>query len=233
MPVVAARYVYGGAAYGTLPYGGDQPATIIPTRDVDGIIFLTSNDRYQVVSCSYGGAVSTPPEFRYWYAAPAPWAEMVNEVNFVPPFFSLDEDALVPAASLELPFRRSNAGQEMLVKGVIVEFVPRPYATNESGVIDTGTNVGFSIHLEGQGVIDYTKMGGDSKTSGMVQSATQTFTSTVLEHSSDPWPNVRSLYMQVRMPERVRAVRAVLSDIELCAIVNVSILGDHVPGRQA
>lgn len=42
------------------------------------IYYVTSNDRYQVLSVAARGTTTTPPEFRYWNASPPAWGEEVG-----------------------------------------------------------------------------------------------------------------------------------------------------------
>jgi hypothetical protein len=228
--VEAPRLVYGGGAYGVMPYGGYISADIIPTRNVSGIIFLTSNDRYQVVSCSYGGTFSTPPEFRYWYAGPAPWAEDLAMDGYIPPYFSEDEDGTTPTASLELPFRKFPQGQEGEVQGVTVEFIPRPSSLTEDD-ITAGTTVSFDVTVEAQGVRNWTD-GVGASTLGMMQSSTFSFSEDGAEQGSSIWPNIRTEFFPCRLRNRCRGARAVISNIQLCEIVSVSLVGTTLPGRE-
>ena len=221
---------YGGSRFGRVPFGGDSPATIIPTRNTSGITFLTSNDRYQVIACSYGGSLSTPPEFRYWNATPPAWAEELANDDYIPPFYSADEDMVVPVGSLELPFRRLKAPQEMLVKGVLVEFVPRPSSIT-SETIGSTTTCGFTVFVEGQAVPDYERdvTGG---TSGMVQSSVQSFSELAGEQPDSPWPNIRTVTLHTRIQQRLLAARVVIQNIKLVEIMSVALVGDtNVPGR--
>ena len=221
---------FGGSRFGRVPFGGDGPATVIPTRNVSGIIFLTSNDRYQVVSCSYGGSLTTPPEFRYWYSGPAPWAEDLAMDGYIPPYYSEDEDGTIPIGSLELPFRKFSQGQEGEIQGVTVEFIPRPSSLTED-VVTSGANIGFSVQVEGQGVRDYTVGTGD-QTVGMVTSDTFTFTEESEEQGSSPWPNIRTAWFPCRITNKVKAARVVVSNVQLVEIVGVHLVGTSVPGRE-
>lgn len=229
MTVASPRLVYGGGAYGVMPYGGYISATIIPTRNVSGIIFLTSNDRYQVVACSYGGTLDTPPEFRYWYAGPAPWAEDLAADGYIPPYYSEDEDGVIPTGSLELPFRKFQQGREGEIQGVTVEFVPRPTALT-GDTVTSGANVGFTVSVEAQGVRDYTA-GTGASTIGMLASDTFTFSEEVSEQGSSIWPNVRTEWFPCRISNRCKAARVVIEDIALCQIVGVHLVGSTLSGR--
>jgi hypothetical protein len=222
-----ANYRYGSTRYGAQPYGGLSPATIIPTRNVSGITFLTSNDRYQVVACSYGGTLDTPPEFRYWYAAPAPWAEELNQDEYLPPYHTADEDGTTPAGTLELPYRRIKSPQEMTASGVVVEFIPRPTAIAET--LDSMTVLGFSVQIEGQGVADYTRAGAGALTSGVTRSDILTFAEDTTDQESSTWPNIRTVYLPCRIRDRLRAARVLVTDITLCEILSVQLIGktDH------
>lgn len=225
------RRTYGGAAYGVVPYGGTISASIIPTRNVSGILFLTSNDRYQVVACSYGGTLDVAPEFRYWYAAPPSWAEELNNDSFLPPYYSEDEDGTIPTGSLELPFRKLKSPQEMIVKGVVVEFIPRPSSITSDTVSDSAT-LGFSVKVEGQGTPDYERAvtGGNT---GIIVSNTETFSESVTTQPAEPWPNIRTEWFPCRIQQRCRAARVVLTDVKLVQIVSVQLIGDtSIPVRQ-
>lgn len=223
-------YRYGSSRFGTQPYGGLSPAQVIPTRPVSGIIFLTSNDRYQIVSCSYGGTLDAPPEFRYWYANPPAWGENLNNDQYLPDFYSADENGDIPAGTLELSFRTLKSPQEMLVKGVTVEFIPRPSALTNESLNDTDT-VGFSAHVEGQGVPEYTRAASGG-TSGMIVSTTETFSELANDQSSSVWPNVRTASLPCRILQRVSAARVILTNIQLCEIVSVQLIGDvNIPAR--
>jgi len=223
-------YRYGSTRFGAQPYGGLSPAQVIPTRPVTGIIFLTSNDRYQVVSCSYGGSLSEPPEFRYWNANPPAWAENLNNDLYLPDFYSADENGDIVNGTLELPFRGLKSPQEMLVKGVTVEFIPRPAALTNESLNDTDT-IGFSCYVEAQGVPDYSRAASGGA-SGMIVSNVETFSDMANDQSSDVWPNVRTASMPCRIQQRVSAARVVLTDIQLCEITSVQLIGDvNIPAR--
>ena len=230
MTVAAPRLVYGGGAYGTFPYGGYIPANIIPTRNVSGITFLVSNDRYQVVACSFGGTLSTPPEFRYWYAGPAPWAESIAQDSFIPPYYSEDEDGLIPVGSLELPFRSFSKGQEGEIAGVTVEFVPRPSAITDD-TITSGADVTFSVHVEASGVRGRTSDAEGTTTTGMLVSDTFNFSEEADVQASDIWPNIRTVWYPTRIQTRCTAARVVLTNIRLCEILSVNLTGKTLPGR--
>lgn len=231
MPVIAGRQTYGGTTYGALLYGGESPATVIPTRNVSGILFLTSNDRYQVVTCSYGGTLDVAPEFRYWYAAPPSWAEELNNDSFLPPYYSADEDGTIPTGSLELPFRKLKSPQEMLIKGVVVEFIPRPSSLTSNTVSDSAT-LGFSVQVEGQATPDYERAvtGG---TTGMIVSETLSFSESVTVQPDEPWPNIRTEWFPCRIQQRCRAARVILTSVKLVEILSVQLIGDtSIPVRQ-
>jgi len=223
-------YRYGSTRFGGLPFGGGSPASVIPTRPISGIIFLTANDRYQIVSCSYGGDLSTPPEFRYWYAQLPGWAENLNNDDYIPDFYSADENGDIPVGSLELPFRLLKYPKEMLIKGISVEFVPRPSTLTNESLNDSDT-LGFSVHIEAQGVPDYTRSGTYGR-SGMLSSQTETFSESVMDQDSDIWPNIRIVSMPCRIQQRVSAARIIFSDIKLCQIMSVALIGDtNIPAR--
>lgn len=226
MTVAAARLVYGGAAYGTLPYAGYIPATIIPTRDVDGIIFLASNDRYQVVSCSYGGTFSVAPEFRYWYANPAPWEEEIAADGYIPPYYAQDEDGVLPIGSIELPFRKFSKNQEGEIVGVIVEFMPRPTDILEDQ-LTVGSDLTFDVKIEAQGVPGYTQTG----LGGTLVSPTKSFSEDMSTQDSTAWPDVRTKFFACRVEGRVSAARVLISNIRLCKILGVHLMGTTMPGR--
>jgi hypothetical protein len=231
MTVVAPRRTYGGDAYGVIAYGGLSPASVIPTRNVSGIMFITSNDRYQVVTCSYGGSLDVAPEFRYWYAAPPSWAEELNNDSFLPPYYSQDEDGAIPTASLELPFRKLKAPQELLVKGVVVEFIPRPSSLTSDTVADAAT-LGFSVQVEGQATPDYERAVSGGNT-GIVVSETLSFSESVTTQPSEPWPNIRTEWFPCRIQQRCRAARVVLTNVKLVEILSVQLIGDtSLPVRQ-
>ena len=221
---------YGGSRFGRVPFGGDSPATVIPTRNVSGIIFLTSNDRYQVVACSYGGSLTTPPEFRYWYSGPAPWAEDLAMDGYIPPYYSEDEDGTIPTGSLELPFRKFSQGQEGEVQGVVVEFIPRPSALTED-IVTSGANVSFTVKVEAQGVRDWTA-GSGAQTVGMLTSDTFTFSEEADSQGSSPWPNIRTEWFPTRLTNKAKAARVVIGSVQLCEIVGVHLVGSTLPGRE-
>lgn len=226
----ATVFRYGSARFGNTPYGGLSPRTVIPTRNVSGIIFLTSNDRYQVVSCSYGGTLDTPPEFRYWYAAPPAWAEQLNNDGYIPPWYSADEDTTIPVGSLELPYRRLKAPQEMLVEGVIIEFVPRP-ASLSTDVVASSTTCGFTVFVEGQGIPDYARANA-GMSSGVVQSDVETFSELASVQPDNPWPNIRTIHLPTRIQQRCNAARVVIQNIKLVEILAVQLVGStNIPGR--
>lgn len=226
LPVTTTTHAYrfGSHRFGFVPYGGLSRSTTVPTRNVSGIIFLTSNDRYQVVSCSYGGTLDVAPEFRYWYAAPAPWAEELSNDEHIPPFYSQDEDGTIPVGSIELPYRAIKNPQEERIAGVLVEFIPRPSSLDSDSVWPVHT-VGFSVRVEGQGVQGYQVAGSGGGNVGIVTSNTCTFSEDVDEHGSSPWPNVRTEFFPCRLSSRVRAARVVITDLQLIEIVSVSLMG--------
>lgn len=226
MTVLAPRRVYGGFAYGTAGYGGLISATIVPTRNVDGIIFLSSNDRYQVVSCSYGGTFSVAPEFRYWYANPAPWEEEVAQDGYIPPYYAEDEDGTIPVGSLELPFRKFSKNQEGQINGVIVEFMPRPSSLLEDD-LTAGSDITFSVRTEAQGVPGLNQTG----IGGTLISATKSFSEDMADQGSTVWPNIRTEFFPCRIEGKVLAARVVLSNIRLCKIMGVHVIGGTLPGR--
>ena len=221
---------FGSRRYGNTLYGGLSPRTIVPTRDSSGIVFLTANDRYQVISCSYGGDGSTPPEFRYWYANTPGWAEDLNNDSFFPEWYSKDEDGTITKGTLELAFQPARNNTEMFVQNVTVEFVPRPATlTNES--FDSDVTVGFSCHVEAQGVADYSRSTG-VRTTGMVVSNTETFSELASAQDGGIWPNIRTVTFPCRIQQRVQSARVVLTDIQLCEILSVTLMGESaVPAR--
>lgn len=226
----ATVFRYGAARYGNTVYGGLAPRNVIPTRNVSGIIFLTSNDRYQVVSCSYGGTLDTPPEFRYWFAAPPAWAETLNNDDYIPPWYSADEDGAIPVGSLELPYRRLKAPQEMLVEGVIVEFVPRPSSLT-GDVVASSTTCGFTVFVEGQAVPDYDRTGSGGQT-GIIQSATQSWSELASDQANEPWPNIRTVQLHTRIQQRLLGARVILQNVKLVEILAVQLVGStNIPGR--
>lgn len=217
-------YRYGSGAYGAIPYGGEAPATLIPTRNVSGIIFFTANDRYQVITCSYGGTIDTVPEFRYWYANAPGWGETLAGDTLLPDWFSDDEDGAIPVGSLELPYRQTKSPQEMRVEGVTVEFIPRPSIINESG-IGSADNIGFTAKVEGIGVPDFTRDAENSYTSGVVQSDPVSYSLAANDAASTEWPNIITVNLRCRLLQNVRAARVILTDISLCEILSVQLRG--------
>lgn len=226
----ATVYRYGSQRFGITLYGGLTGANVGVSRNVTGIIFLTSNDRYQVVTCSYGGTSSTPPEFRYWYAAPPSWGEELNGVSFIPPYFVANEDGIIPVGSIETPYRLLKAPQEARISGVMVEFIPRPGSLT-SDQITSDAEIGFTVQVEGQGVPDYvrdTPIGN----SGIVISNAISWSEDAAAQTAEPWPNIRTQFVPCRLTTRVRAARVLLSNISLCEIVSVSLVGGtDIPGR--
>lgn len=228
---MSITYRYGSGAYGAFPYAGDSPKALVPTRDPSGIIFLTANDRYQVISCSFGGDSSNPPEFRYWYAGPPGWAENLNNDSYFPDWYSADELGTVTTGSLETPFRSVKGPQEMLVKNVTVEFIPRPSALT-TDALDSDVTIGFSCYVEAQGIPEYSRAADLSRTSGMIVSNTETFSELASAQSALVWPNIRTVTFPCRIQQRVSAARVILTNIQLCEIVSVQLIGDvNVPAR--
>lgn len=226
-------YRYGSERYGFMPYGGLAPATVVPTRNVSGILFLSSNDRYQVVACAYGGSLGVAPEFRYWYSSAPSWAEELNGDSYIPPYYAADEDGTVPTGSLELPYRRVKSPQEMTIDGVTVEFVCRPSSLTANEALATSNNCTFTVTVEAQGVAGYEYSIVGKKT-GIVRSDAHTFSEAVDAHSDTYWPNVRTEFFPTRIQTRTRAARVILSSIQLVEILSVNLIGKtSIPDRNA
>lgn len=217
-------YAYGLNAYGQGRYGGDHPVVLIPSVERRGIPYITGNDRYQIVCCTDTGTTGSPPLFRYWYAGPPMWDEALTHDPALPPFFALTESNAAPLGSLETSFEpvhlyRSTVVHDATLDGLIVEFIPMP-----ASIESISATVGFTAHIEGITFAGYTHEQG-STVSGLTVSNSFTFSETVTLQAGDPWPNVRSVFCPLRMDIRVSKARAVLTDISLCEITTVRLLG--------
>jgi hypothetical protein len=195
-----------------------------------GIVFIVSNDRYQVVTCSYGGSLTTAPEFRYWFAAPPQWGEELSGDDLFPMYYADDEDGEVPTGSLELPYRLLKSPQEAAIRGVMVEFIPRPSSLTGS-VPSIDQTLGFSAQVEGQGVPSYTRTA-TGGTTGIAVSDVESFSESIVAQANEPWPNIRTVFLPCRLTSKVRAARVIISAIQLVEIVSVTLIGDTTsPGR--
>lgn len=230
MPVTST-YAYALPRYGSGRYGGDHPASLTPSQDVIGVPFLGANDRYQVVVCADSGNAATAPQFRYWYASTPTWEESLAHDLYFPLGYTVDEVGVAVMGSLELPFRefaaRYNAGIEVTVEGVQVEFVLQPAAVDVA--VDSATNVGFSVRIEADGLVDYARTVA-GRTTGVWASPTLTFSETLGVQAATPWPNVRTEFFPFRSV-KCRAARAIFTNVALCEIVRVQLIGTQVPLR--
>lgn len=204
------------------------------TRRTSDIPFLQANDRYQVVAVSKRGTATTTTEFRYWYANEPGWGDRLTSTTALPSVFTTDEFSEYVAGTLEFPFKELKVGSEAKIEGVLVEFIPRPAAISEATVLQDYT-LGFSLRVEGHGVPDISRTVSTttaySVSTGTLVSPTVTYSSTAAEQAYDTWPNVRTVVLPARGLNRVRSMRVVFSDIHLCAIRRVQILGEIVPAR--
>lgn len=192
------------------------------------IPYITSNDRYQVVLCADLGSSTTTAEFRYWYAAPPLWGEAVANDGAYPAFHTLDENDQYLPGSLELPFQDFE-NKEADIQGVLVEFNTRPSSISE-GIAST-YSVGFTASVEGYGIPNYSRTTTNSLTTGMHTSTTISYSGEAGYQADEPWPNTRSAYLPVRMNQRVRKARAILTDIHLVEIISVKLMGELHPPR--
>lgn len=204
------------------------------TPRTSDIMFLEANDRYQVVACAKRGTATTTSEFRYWYANAPLWNEALSSTTTQPYFFTTDENSEYVPGSLELPFKEVKIGQEMKIEGVLVEFIPRPSAITEA-TVDGLYTLGFSLRVEGHGVPDITRTISTTTvltiSSGTMPSNTMAFADLAGNQDSSSWPNVKTVYVPVRLTNRVRSIRVVFTDIHLCAIRRVQVLGEILPMR--
>lgn len=230
---VTSTYAYALPRYANGRYAGDHPASLTPSQQVLGVPFLGANDRYQVVVCSDSGTSSSAPEFRYWYASTPTWEESLAGDLYFPIGYTVDEDGTPVMGSLETPFRefamrRSAQVVEATVDGILVEFIPQPAAV-DTAVLST-TNVGFSIRVEADGLVDYTRTV-TSRTTGVWASATLTFAEELGDQAGTPWPNMRAEYFPIRS-QKCRSARVILTNVSLCEIVRIQLLGKLLPARQ-
>lgn len=228
-------YAYGNAAYGRGRYAGDHPAVLIPSVDNHGIPYIVGNDRYQIVCCTDTGTDSSPPVFRYWYAGPPLWDEALADDPAIPAWFTLDDGGAAPAASIELPFRsiipyRSTVRlpHYISIDGVLVEFRPQP-SEAERGLGDV--TIGFSVYVEAYGLPTYSRDVGNGQSSGVEVSVTQSWSGNLADQDSATWPNVRTVYLPLRMGSHYRAARPVIFDLTCVEIERVQLIGDLVEYR--
>lgn len=214
----------------------DHELGALPPLQSD-VPFLVSNDRYQVVAVPYRGTTTTTPEFRYWYANAPNWDDLLNGDTHSPLVFGLDEWGYYTPGVLELPYKDLKVPQEAHVKGIVIEFVPHPATITsdlDGAFVPTGLaqSVGFSGRVEGHGVIDWERIVSTtstfSTTSGTAVSDTFSYASTVGAGADDTWPNVRAVKLPVRLQARVRAVRVIFTDVHLCRIRRVHVIGTNV-----
>lgn len=189
--------------------------------------FLSANDRYQVVAMPFRGSTTTIPEFRMWYAGAPLWNEELAFDTHIPNYHATDELPYFLEGSIEYPFKEMKVGQAARIDGVLVEFSPRPADLNED--LDYSTPVGFSGRVEAHGLTDYSRDVTNVKSSGVLVSDAFSYTSTIGETATDAWPNIRTVYLPVRLQGRVRAFRVVMSGIHMCAIRRVQVLGKQIP----
>jgi hypothetical protein len=200
---------------------------IFRTSDVP---FLLTNDRYQAVALSYAGSTTTDPEFRYWFTAAPMWdLDLAGDMAH-PPYHTLDENSHYPEAALELPFKDFKTGQEVQIDGIQVEFYERPTAVTETQVISTYT-VGFTARVEAVSVDSWSRSVTTTLTSGVIVSDSQTYVSTAETVDSDNWPNLRTAYLPIRLAGKCRAARVIFSDVHLCAIRRVQLVGKAMASR--
>ncbi len=231
---------YAAYAYGTVPYIGGIPATITPADLQVGIPFMAGNDRYEVVVCADRGTSSSTPQFRYWYANGPTWGHELAGDTLIPHYYALDEDGTPVVGELQMSPRLFEQGRnnrfsanDVLVDSVLVDFIPRPSAATSETVSDSQT-IGFTARVEGYGLTDYTRVvdTDPATTSGTAVSSSVTYATTAGEQASDTWPNMRSVKLPLRFQVRCRSIRAVLTDITLCEIVRVVVLGSSSPTRE-
>lgn len=214
--------------YASLPYAGFARTIITPSQDQIGVPFLHGNDRYQVVVCADSGTGSSVPSWRYWNASGAPWGEVIALDQNSPQFYATDENGLAVQAEIEFPLREIKTNQNLLVSGVLVEFTPQPLAL-EPG-IDPMAAVTFTVRVEGYGLPDFERTDSGRKT-GVVVSEPLTFTETIVLEPSDPWPNTRTEFLPCRLNVRLRAARIVITEMSLCEINRVTLMGVVGPQR--
>jgi len=228
---------YGAFRYAGAPYAGASPVTIVPSQSDIGVPFLVGNDRYQVVVCSDSGTSASAPSFRYWYAGGAPWGEKLVQDANNPQFYTTDENGAAVSGSIEFPFRelrlyRRTGFQSRTeqVDGVLIQFTPQPYSI-ESGINPT-TTVGFDVHVEGIGGVNYARVLSSGSYTGVSVSDTFSFTEAISLQPDSPWPNTREVYIPVRMQDRFRAGRIVITNIKLCEINRAELLGTITEARE-
>ena len=194
----------------------------------EDVVFVEGNDRYQIVSLSVQGTTATSPEFRYWNAAAPQWGEALSSDTSYPAFYTLNEYNEYVPGSIELPFQ-SMRDHNIQVEGVLVDFNTRPSSIDED--IADGSSVGFQVRVEGYGVPSYSRTLTGVLTSGIATSTTFVFTSTVQTQAHQTWPNTRTAWFPVRLSQKVRSARVILSDIHLVEILRVQLIGSRAPER--
>lgn len=223
--------------YASLPYAGYHTAILVPSQDDIGVPFLVGNDRYQVIVCSDSGTSSSQPAWRYWYAGGAPWGEKIALDAGNPVFYTIDETGAPVSGSIEFPFRelrlyRRSGFQSRTeqVDGVLVEFTPQPFLV-QSGM-DPDTLIGFDVHVEAIGGNEFARIQDDGTKSGVAVSETFSFSEKISFQPEDPWPNTRTKYFPLRMDDRFRGARIIISNIMLCEINRAELLGTITEARE-
>lgn len=233
---------YAAYAYGTVGYEGTLPLGVTPADSQLGIPFIAGNDRYQVVVCADRGTSAAIPSFRYWYAGAPLWNEELSGDSRFPHYYGVDENGASVSGELQLTDRTFDFIRQtrrfvsdVTVDMIEVSYIPRPSGLGES--IAGGTTIGFTGRVEGYGVNNYRRMTTTSASavvfSGVAVSDSFTFRSTASEQASNHWPEVHTTVLPVRLSQRVRTFRLILTDITLCEIVRVTLLGDLGPIREA
>lgn len=220
MPVTST-YAYATGRYGAFAYAGRHPAVLTPSQDDLGVPFLMGNDRYQVIVCSDSGTSGDIPGWRYWYAGGAPWGEAIALDLNNPAFYTTDEMGDPVLGQIEFPFKEVKTNQNVQVSGVLVEFTPQPQSLDPT---EATVSVGFSLRVEGYGLPDFEDAVSTQKT-GVARSDTVSFSESITLEPDDPWPNVRTKFMPIRLGVRLRSVRAVITDLSLAEINRITILG--------
>lgn len=202
----------------------------VSTARTSNIYFWSTNDRYQTVALAWQGTSTTEPEFRYWLAEAPFWHLTLGGDVSHPPYYALDEYGTYPEATLELPFKDFKVGQEVQIDGIQVEFYERPTAITETLVTSTYA-IGFTARVEAVSVNAWNRTVSSTLTSGVVVSDSQSYATTAETVDSDAWPNIRTAYLPIRLEGKCRAARVIFSDVHLCAIRRVQLVGKAMASR--
>lgn len=199
-----------------------------------GDYFVQGNNRYQLVLCTDIGSGSTPPQFMIWYAqAPAWGLTVAGDQEFVA-YAGPMPYATTRTAALVLPYRHAKSNMEYDVDGILVDYIPVATAfTNQTST----TAVGFTGTAYGYGVPSYSRTATSPATAGLAISTSITYATTIntgqapSQVNSGQWPDIKTAWLPVRLNQKVRSVKAELSEMSGVRIVSVQVVGKQVQGR--